>query len=190
MGCACVVRHELDEKRGLVSIDVPRRERSLHLFFVWSLVFKGLFAVAEIAAGVAAFVVSQEVVLRIARRITADELSEDPGDLVANYLLGAARHFSGSAAHFIGVYLASHGAIKLALILALLLRKLWAYPLAIAVFGGFIVYQLYRYTVTHSASLMLLTIVDFVVIFLTWHEYRCLRARHRGGLAPVQKKRG
>ena len=160
-----------------MNMDVQRREKYLHLFFVWSLIFKGLFAAAEIAAGVAAFMVSQAIVLRIARTITAEELSEDPGDPVANYLLSAAGHFSGSAAHFIAAYLASHGAVKLALIVALLQKRLWAYPVAIAVFGAFIMYQVYRYTVTHSLSLMLLTIVDLVVIILTWHEYRYIGAR-------------
>ena len=159
----------------------PRqREKYVHLAFVWSLVFKALFSVAEIMAGIGAFVVSHDTVMRVAQALTGEELGEDPSDLVANYLVKAAKHFSGSAAHFIGIYLASHGAVKLALIVALLMKKLWAYPIAIAVFGGFIVYQAYRYTTTHSPSLVLLTIVDLVVIVLTWHEYRYLRAHSAG----------
>lgn len=157
-------------------MDARRRERYLHLVFVWGLVFKGVFAAAEVVTGVGAFLVSQPLAMRIARALTREELSEDPHDLVANYLIRSAEHFSGSAAHFLGIYLASHGIVKLALILALLLKKLWAYPVALMVFGAFIVYQVYRYTTTHAPSLILLTAVDLAVIALTWHEYRYMTA--------------
>ena len=70
----------------------------------------------------------------------------------------------------------SHGVIKLWLIIGLLRRKLWYYPLAIAVFGLFIVYQLYRYSFTNSVWLLVLSAVDAAVIALTWHEYRYLRS--------------
>lgn len=153
-------------------MDIQRREKYLHVAFVWGLVFKAVFAVAEIVAGIGAFFVTEDLVTRMARALTREELSEDPGDPIANYVVKAAGQFSGSAAHFIGVYLASHGAIKLALIAALLMKKLWAYPVAIAVFAWFIAYQVYRYSTTHAASLILLTVVDVIVIALTWHEYR------------------
>ena len=76
---------------------------------------------------------------------------------------------------FAAVYLLGHGVIKLWLIIGLLREKLWYYPTALVVFGLFIVYQLYRYSFTHSIWLLLITIVDLVVIGLTWHEYRYLR---------------
>ena len=46
-----------------------------------------------------------------------------------------------------------------------------------AIFGLFIVYQLYRLSLTHSLWLLVITAVDVLVIGLTWHEYRYLRAR-------------
>lgn len=160
--------------RGAV-IKTEKRQKYLHEAFVWGLYFKGLFAAAEIVTGLGAFFVSQALIVRVARALTRDELSEDPSDLVANYLVKAADHFSASAAHFVGVYFASHGAAKLALIVALLMKKLWAYPIAIVVFAGFVIYQTYRYSRTHSATLILLTVVDLVVIALTWQEYRQMR---------------
>jgi uncharacterized membrane protein len=45
------------------------------------------------------------------------------------------------------------------------------------VLGFFIVYQLYRYTQTHGFGLLLLTLLDLVVVGLTWHEYG-LMCRH------------
>jgi uncharacterized membrane protein len=44
------------------------------------------------------------------------------------------------------------------------------------VFGGFIAYQLYRYTHTHSLALIALTVFDAIVIWLVWLEWRDRRA--------------
>jgi uncharacterized membrane protein len=159
-------------------IGIP--EKWLHRAFVATLAFKAIFAVAETVAGIGAFFVDQGTIVALARRVTREELFEDPRDLLANYLLHAAQHLSIGSAHFIGVYLTSHGLVKLGLVAALLMRKLWAYPLAIAVFAIFIAYQVYRYTLTAAPSLIFLTAVDLVVIVLTWHEYRYLR-RMPGG---------
>lgn len=159
-------------------------ERWIHLAFVMTLVFKALFAVAETVTGIGAFFVSRNAVVGLAHAITRNELLEDPDDPLANYLLHAAQHLSFASEHFIGIYLASHGLVKLALVVALLMRKLWAYPLGIGVFGLFIMYQVYRYILTGAISLIFLTVVDLMVIVLTWHEYRYLRGyagQARGG---------
>lgn len=94
---------------------------------------------------------------------------------MANYFLHAAQSLSVSTQHFAALYLVSHGAIKLWLIIGLLRKRLWYYPTALVVFGFFITYQLYRFSFTHSPSLLFITAVDVVVIVLTWHEYRYLR---------------
>jgi uncharacterized membrane protein len=51
------------------------------------------------------------------------------------------------------------------------MNKLWAYPLTIFVFAAFCVYQIHRYTHTHSVTLILLTLFDLALIYLTWREY-------------------
>ena len=54
-------------------------------------------------------------------------------------------------------------------------EKLWYYPAAIVVFALFIVYQLHRFSFSHSVGLLLITLVDVVVIALACHEYKYLR---------------
>jgi len=151
-------------------------ERSIRLAFRVSLVLKAVFAVTEILAGVGAYFVTQQFLFKVMERITRRELLEDPRDFIANHLSQSAQHFSVSARNFTA-YLLSHGAIKLWLISGLLRERLWYYPLAMAIFGLFIVYQLYRFDLTHSLWLILITAVDVVVIGLTWHEYRYLSSR-------------
>jgi uncharacterized membrane protein len=146
-----------------------------HRIFQLSLLFKGAFAAAEILAGISAYFVTQQFLFKLVESLMRRELLENPRDLIANYLLTAVDHFSLSTRHFTAAYLLSHGVVKLWLIVGLLRGKLWYYPLAIAVFGAFILYQLYRFTLSHSLWLVLITVVDAVVIALTWQEYRARR---------------
>ena len=55
---------------------------------------------------------------------------------------------------FGAVYLLLHGAVKVVLVIALLLNKLWAYPCMIVVLLIFIGYQLYRIALNPSAGLI------------------------------------
>lgn len=150
-------------------------EHYVHLAFQVSLWFKAIFALVEIAGGIAAFFVTREFLVEMAKLVTQGELIEDPHDFVANYLLHTVQHLSISTQHFTSYYLFSHGAIKLWVIVGLLRERLWYYPTALIVFALFILYQIYRFYFTHSPWLLMLTVVDVVVIALTWHEYQFLR---------------
>jgi uncharacterized membrane protein len=77
-----------------------------------------------------------------------------------------------SARHFVSIYLMLHGLIKAALVTALWFDAPWAYPLTISVFSIFSGYQLYRFSHTHSPVLIIITIFDALIIYLTWREYR------------------
>lgn len=157
-------------------------ERYIRIAFRISLWTKAVFAAIEIAGGVAAFFVSREFLVHVANAITQGELSEDPHDIIANYLRHSVQHLSVGSQHFAALYLLAHGIIKLWLVIGLLRLRLWYYPTALVVFGLFVVYQLYRFAQTHSPALLFITVVDLIVIGLTWHEYRYLR-RSRNNLA-------
>lgn len=157
--------------------------KNLHLLFELGLGFKAIFALAEIVAGVAAYLVPQRYFLALVTWVTREEFAEDPRDLLANFLLHSVQHLSVDAQRFAGLYLLGHGAIKLWLVIGLLRERLWYFPVSIVVFALFIVYQAYRYTYTHSVWLLLVTVLDIVVIALTWHEYRYL-GRGRKMAAP------
>lgn len=153
------------------------QERRIHQAFEISVVLKGLNALAECIGGVVLAVTGRQAIQHFVARATQTELIEDRKDFVANHLLAWSQGLSGATEHFYTWYLLSHGVVKLALVAGLLMRKLWAYPTAIVVFGLFIAYQAYRYTRTPSVGLVLLTGLDLIVVALTWHEYRLMR-RH------------
>lgn len=147
----------------------------LHDSFVIGLILKGLNGLTELVGATVMLFVTPEEVRSFVRALTFHELTEDPHDLLANALLSMAKSFSVGTQVFAVLYLAVHGAVKLFLIVMLLRRKYWAYPVAVGVFTIFIIYQVYRYTITHSMGLVLLSVVDVIVIVLTIIEYNSLR---------------
>lgn len=150
-------------------------EKTIRRLFEVSLWLKALFALTEVLGGIAAYFLSHALLVHIANVITQGELTEDPTDLVANYLLHATERLSISSQHFAALYLFGHGIIKLWLVIGLLRQRLWFYPTALVAFTLFIVYQLYRFVFTHSFLLLVVTAVDLIVVALTWHEFKYLR---------------
>ena len=157
-----------------------KRARFIHITFLIGTIAKGIDGILEMIGGVFVLFINPVLLSKGIRVIFAHELSEDPRDKLANYLLKAAGDFSLSAQIFSSIYLISHGLIKVILIVALLKRKLWAYPSAIAVFWLFILYQIYRYTLTHSILLIFLSILDAFVIVFTWLEYESVKKIAQG----------
>lgn len=154
-------------------------EKNIHFIFEVSLLLKAAFALFEIIGGVLVYFISQEFVIKLVFLLTQDELLEDPKDLIAQYLIHSAQAFSISTQHFAAFFLLSHGIIKLFLVIGLLREKRWYYPAAIIVFTLFVLYQLYRFNFTHSLWLLLITLLDILVIWLTWHEYMYLRKQKK-----------
>ncbi len=155
-----------------------RKFQRFHVFFNLSIIAKGFDSALEIIGGVLLFFVSPDRINAVIRVVTQHELSEDPKDLIATYLLNSGHQLTKGVTMFAAVYLLWHGVVKLGLVVALLLKRRWAYPAAIVAFFVFLVYQLYRYTHTRSPALLALSIVDLLVIILTWIEYKRLRSIH------------
>jgi uncharacterized membrane protein len=146
--------------------------------FEIGIIGKGINGAAELLGGLFLLLSSPDRIRHFAVLLTQGELSEDPHDLIATHLLHSATGLTGGAVRFGGLYLLAHGAVKVVLVIALLLDKLWAYPWMIAFLSLFIGYQLYRIALDGSTGLIALTIFDAVVLALTSREYRRQR-RHR-----------
>ena len=155
--------------------ELLRRRSPVQIAFEISILFKGLDGVLEIVGGVLVFFVKPEAIGRLIIVLTQHELSEDRHDVVAGYLVRFAHQFSASSQGFAGVYLLSHGLIKVLLVEALLRGRLWAYPTAIVLFMLFITYQMYRYSLHPSMGMVVLSVLDLIVIVLTWLEYGRLK---------------
>jgi uncharacterized membrane protein len=147
------------------------RERTLHRLFDLGVIIKGIDGALEVAGGVMFVLITPRALNAVVLFLTAHEISEDPGDFLANLLRHNVRHLAPNTTLFAGAYLLGHGLTKLFLVGGLLRRKLWAYPAALWFLAAFVLYQLYRILLTHSFALTALTAFDLVVISLIWHEY-------------------
>lgn len=159
-------------------MDTDIKEQEIRRVFTISVWLKALHGVLEVAGGMLLFF--SGLYAGVLMRAVGGELIEDPTDFAATILQHYMPYLLGQARLFAAFYLVSHGVLKVLLAAGLLRRALWAYPAAIAVFLGFIAYQLYRFTFTHSPLLIFLSIFDVLVVWLTWHEYRYMKSHTPG----------
>lgn len=153
-------------------------ERRIHQIFEVSVWLKGAHALIECLGGVLLYFVTTSAIASWVNAFTQEELIEDPNDFIAGHLSQMASSFSVASKEFYAFYLLSHGLIKLLLVVGLLRGKLWSYPASLVALGAFMVYQVYRWSYTHSSGLLVLTVFDAVVMVLIWHEWRVVR-QHR-----------
>jgi uncharacterized membrane protein len=160
--------------------------RLAHDVFWIGILFKAIDGVLETAGGVVLLIVSQQSIVNLVYRIFHEELTEDPTDWLANFVLREVLDLSPGMKLFAVIYLLTHGLIKLVLAGAIWRSRLWAYPLAGVVFSLFVIYQAYRFAYTYSIIMLLLTVVDLVIIALLFPEYNRVKAeidlrnRHAG----------
>jgi len=140
---------------------------------------KGVDGLLEITGGVLLWFVKPRAMGGALRALSLHDLSRDPHDFIGIRLLHASEKLAHSNPLFASIFLSSHGLAKVGLAIALWLNELWAYPLAIAVFSAFTLYQMYRISHTHSIALAILTVFDVMIVWLTWREYR-LQKSERG----------
>jgi len=157
------------KKENIIKRDI------LHESFEVGIFFKGVDGVLEILGGFLLLLLNPSRLNKLIVLLTQHELSQDPRDFIANYIIKFGTGFSISTQHFGSFYLFSHGIIKMFLVYLLWKRKIWSYPLAIIFLVLFIFYQVYRYTFTHSVWMIFLTIFDIIMIVLTIIEYKRIK---------------
>jgi uncharacterized membrane protein len=150
-----------------------------------SVALKGLDGALEIVGGLVLLFVSPTSINHFVRWLTAHELAQDPHDFIANHLLHSASQLSRSTTLYGAVYLLVHGLSKVILVVLVLREKLWAYPWIIGLLLVFVVYQVYRLTHRFSVILVLLTLFDLFVAYLTWREYQAKRGANRTTPMPA-----
>jgi uncharacterized membrane protein len=145
--------------------------------FEVGILIKSFFGVFEILAGIVFAISGRLAINNLIIALTQQEISDDPNDFIANYLIKTANNFSTGTHIFAIVYLIFHGIINIFLAIALLKNKIWAYPWAITGFSIFIIYQVFRYFHTHSLLLLFLTLFDIFIVSVILLEYNNKRKR-------------
>ncbi len=150
----------------------------LHSSFEIGMFIKGIDGVLEVIGGFLLLLVNPARLNRMVVLFTQHELSEDPNDKFVTFLINTSHNFSVSSQHFGVFYLLSHGIVKIILVYLLLKKKFWAYQLSIVFLTIFVIYQIYRYLYSYSVWLIILSIFDILMIWLTWIEYNRINKQH------------
>lgn len=156
------------------------RDNIVNVGFYLGLAIKAFYAIIEFISGILLFNLSHKTLNILIKLIALPELKEDPNDVVMNYFIKLGQSFSISSQHSVAIYLLLHGTSKLAVIWLLLRKRLWAYPLAVIVFGFFIAYEIYDYTHSHSAIMLLVIFIDAAMIAMIILEYKQLTIEKQG----------
>ena len=155
-----------------VAVTSETSPQLVHRLFAPRVLIKGVDGVLETIGGFLFMFVSPKALNSLVVFFTAHELSEDPDDWFATTLRHAVHNLSSDSKLFVSAYLVAHGLVKVFLVAGLLRKKLWAYPAALWFLGIFLLYQLYRFSHTHSLGLLALSALDLFVASLVWLEYR------------------
>ncbi len=104
--------------------------------------------------------------------LTGEELQEDPTDRLANLILNSASAITMNDLNYGGIFLVSHGIVNSLLVFFLFrgIRKI--YPYAIFVLILFTIYQSMHFVYSKSLVDLLFIAIDFLVVALTYLEYR------------------
>lgn len=148
------------------------KEKDIFKIFRIGIFLKGIGTIIEISGGFIVLLVSKTYLITFVLNLLQSELSDDPKDFVANFIVNSASAYSVSSQYFFGFYLLIHGFIKIILVIALLKNKLWAYPVSIGVFSLFTFYEVYRFYFSHSPWILAASVFDIIIVLLAIHEYR------------------
>ncbi|GAA2226635.1 DUF2127 domain-containing protein [Promicromonospora sukumoe] len=155
-----------------------RRRLLVETAFVLGVLVKGLDGLVELVAGIALLVLHQQGILALTRSVVAEELREDPHDLVANLLLHQAAALDHGAAVAGGLFLLLHGVVKVVIVAALLAGSRRVYPWAVGALSVLLVVQLVQMVLSPGIGVVALVVLDVLILALTWHEWRVGRSFH------------
>jgi uncharacterized membrane protein len=145
------------------------------VLFRVAVLVKGLDGAVELVVAIVLLLLPRQAVHRLVADVVTRDLLGPPDGALSRHVVAGTAEFASGNRTFVLVYLALHGVIKLALVVALLREWRAAYPVAIAVLTVFVGYEVYRATQTGSLLLPFLAVFDVAVIALVWREYRALR---------------
>lgn len=146
-------------------------EKGTHLAFMTSLFMKGIYSSSEVITGVLIALTPQATIISYVNFLTTLETSSESSSLFLPILLLITKEISISSQSFVSLYLIIHGSTKLLLITGLVRGQRWAYLTTFIIFPLFIMYELYRFSWSHSPWLLAATTLNVLIIILTMTEY-------------------
>jgi uncharacterized membrane protein len=152
-------------------------EKDFHELFRISILVKAADGIIEACAGGIFYFVGYTTINSALFLAFHGEIAESPRDPFWQFLINEWHTISLSGNAFWGLLFMVHGITKLALSVALLKNRRWAYPTAAVVFTLFVGFEIFSLFTRPSLFLYLITIFDAIVVGLILREYRHLKKR-------------
>jgi uncharacterized membrane protein len=160
----------------MTSTEQGRRTDPTDRMFKVAITIKGIDGGLQFVAALLLLVIPPTLITGVANTIITRDLLGDPNGTLSTHLATAADHFAnGSTRWFAIFYLLAHGVVKLGLVWALVKKIMPAFPIAVVVLTGFVVYEVWRAVLTHSITLPIFAAIDLIIIGMVIREYRKLR---------------
>ena len=115
--------------------------------------------------------------ITIVETVMRRELVDDPGDTLFNTVHHLLQLHPFTITYFLSAYMIFWGVTDIFLSIALLKHQLWAFPASLVLIAVFAVYEIYRFTHTHSLILLGIIGVDIFIFFAIQNEYKQIKWR-------------
>ncbi len=142
------------------------------------IVVKGFDGIVEFVSGMA-ILLSPHLLHMALIGVSAEfgEHNARPFQFIAQYIGRVDTQLFHSGLFFLTLFLITHGAVKIALVYALIRRIVKAYPAALVTLVLFLLYQIYVLITSFSVLMVFFTLLDVAIIWLVWNEYLELKTK-------------
>lgn len=144
----------------------------LFIIGMWWRIFYGA---TRLVLGLALLKVINVPISDLLYKFTGSELAEDPTDFLFTTINSLLEAHPLSITYFLSSYLIFWGTVEIVLSISLLRHKIWAFPVTLWLIGGFMIYVIHRYTITHSPILVGVFLIDVLIFWLIYSEYKKMK---------------
>lgn len=142
--------------------------------FILGMYWRIFYGIIRVIIGLALLRLVHVPIADVLLRVAGHELAFEP----ARDLLTIAHNFLHVhpllITYFLCAYLIFWGTTDIFLSIFLLKHQLWAFPISLALIMFFIFYELIRVTHTHSPILLTFIIIDSIICWFIYKEYKKL----------------
>jgi uncharacterized membrane protein len=171
-------------------VKARRFARFIDVAYTIGVIVKGIDGAIEFVVGVLLLVAPALVHLVMAA--AAAEVREghtSASRFIADYVARLDSQLARSGLAFLIAFLVVHGVVKLVLVYCLLRKFHRIYPIALAVLALFLVYQVYAFITGPSIGMAVFAVLDALIIFFVYREYRQLKPAGRTEHDPESAER-
>ena len=143
-----------------------------HRLFIATIAAKGALGVLQVFIAIVVYLGMLQYLPQVCAVACSERAGGKPERLIALRILQIAGSAPGTGTTFYTTYFAAHGLLHIAVVAALLSGVRWANHAAVIVLSLFVIYQVFEWMSVGGFMLVLLTIIDLAVIYLTVREHR------------------